>query len=345
MVQAPPQKAKADKVWQIGDNSTYRLGRAFLTLYLAVLIVFYATYNIFPGLEFLVLCFFIYASYRKWARRFIKDWFPFVALFLAYEAMYGIADNISGVVHASELIGAELQIFGTIPTLTLQQFYRTPILDYLGAFFYSMHFIAPTLFGFILWRYSPKNYRKYTLALLTCTYSALITFLVFPSAPPWFAVKANRVLFQIDHEIGVPVYATIFDFVQPNPFAAFPSLHATYPWLISLYAIKIKRIKGLLILLFPVGVWFSAVYLGEHYVVDLIGGVAYSTISFFLVEKIIPRLSSFYNVGHWFDRISMKKDRISKKNALLRFEVDWRVRVAGVEACGRCGERRTFTNI
>jgi len=103
-------------------------------------------------------------------------------------------------------------------------------------------------------------------------------------------VKAERILFQIDHKLGLPVYATIFNLIQPNPFAAFPSLHATYPWLISLYAFKIKRSKALPILIIPIGIWFSAVYLGEHYIIDLLGGVAYSTFSFFLVEKLIPRL-------------------------------------------------------
>ena len=290
MVKVLRERVKANKTSQIDDHFAYSFGKVLLVIYLAILSIFYVTYNIFPGPEYVVLCFLIYAAYKKWTRRFIKDWFPFIALFLAYQAMYGFADNISRVVHVNELINAELQIFGTIPTLVLQQFYRNPVFDYFGAFFYSLHFLVPTVFGFILWRYSPENYRKYTVAFLLCTYSALTTFLVFPSAPPWFGVKADRILFQIDHQLGVPVYATIFNILQPNPFAAFPSLHATYPWLISLYAIKIKRIKALPILLLPIGVWFSAVYLGEHYIIDLIGGIAYSTFSFFLVEKIIPRL-------------------------------------------------------
>lgn len=320
---------KASETLQIDDRSARNLGKMFIVIYLAILGVFCVTYNVFPGPEFVVVCFFIYAIYRKWTRRFLRDWVPFVALFLAYEAMYGIADNVSGVVHARELMNAELKMFGTIPTLMLQRFYRSPVLDYFGAFFYSLHFIIPTVFGFILWKYSHENYRKFTFAFLVCTYSALITFLVYPSAPPWFGVKfhamnvksmlpglkvypsaspwfkvkVERILFQIDHNLGVPIYATIFELIQPNPFAAFPSLHATYPWLISLYAIKIKRIKALPILLIPIGVWFSAVYLGEHYIIDLLGGVAYATFAFILVEKIIPRLPDFPLKrlrGHWF---------------------------------------------
>ncbi|MBO3802761.1 MAG: inositol phosphorylceramide synthase [Candidatus Brockarchaeota archaeon] len=267
----------------------HALGIVFSAIYLVLLIVFCLRFGVYPRLEFFVAGFLIYAIHRKWSRRFMKDWAPFTTLFMAYEAMYGIADNVSAIVHVNELISAEFLMFGAIPTLMLQQFYRNPIFDYVGAFFYSLHFIAPTTFGFILWKRSPKDYWRYSIAFLLCSYGALMTFVMYPSAPPWFGLKASRILFQIDREIGVPVYSTIIDYVQPNPFAAFPSLHAAYPWLISIYAIKIKRVKALPILLIPAGVWFSAVYLGEHYIVDLLGGVAYSTFAFVFVEKLLPR--------------------------------------------------------
>ncbi len=61
-----------------------------------------------------------------------------------------------------------------------------------------------------------------------------------------------------------------------------------YPWLISLYAFKIVRVKALPVLVLPFGVWFSTVYLGEHYVVDVIGGVVYGTLAFLFVEAVIP---------------------------------------------------------
>ena len=64
--------------------------------------------------------------------------------------------------------------------------------------------------------------------------------------------------------------------------------------MISLCALKIEKTRALPILLFPVGVWFSAVYLGEHYVVDRIGGIIYATCAFFLAEKLIPQLFSRY---------------------------------------------------
>jgi membrane-associated phospholipid phosphatase len=44
------------------------------------------------------------------------------------------------------------------------------------------------------------------------------------------------------------------------------------------------------ILIFPFGVWFSAVYLGEHYIVDVLGGIAYATVAFVIAETLIPHI-------------------------------------------------------
>jgi len=282
-------KAQVDQKVQFNPRSSSALAIALPALYILVLTIFCLNYSVIPGPEFLVLCFFIYAAYNKRSKRFVKDWIPFVTLFISYQAMYGVVGAVAGIVHVSEPITAELQLFGSIPTVMLQQLYRMPVLDYLGAFFYSIHFFAPTIFAFLLWRTDQKDYSKYTVALVILTYSALITFLVFPVAPPWYGVNGvTRVLFDVDKSLGVPVYRTFYDFIEPNQFAAFPSLHSALPWLIALFALKIGRGKALPILVFPFGVWFSAVYLGEHFVVDVIGGIVYATVAFILTEKLIP---------------------------------------------------------
>jgi membrane-associated phospholipid phosphatase len=291
-------KAQADHKAKLIPGSSGVLAIALPALYVLVLSIFCLSYNVIPGPEFLVLCFFIYAAYNKRSKRFVKDWIPFVTLFVSYQAMYGLVGSVAGIVHVSEPITAELQMFGSIPTVMLQQLYRMPVLDYLGAFFYSIHFFAPTIFAFFLWRTSPKDYSKYTIALVVLTYSALITFLVYPVAPPWYGVRGvTRILFDVDKSLGVPVYRTIYDVIEPNQFAAFPSLHSAFPWLITLFALKIGKLKALPILIFPFGVWFSAVYLGEHYIVDVLGGIAYATVAFILVEKLIPYVQFRHTKG------------------------------------------------
>ncbi len=293
----------------LASRSSSVLAIALPSTYILVVTIFCIWYNVIPGPEFLVLCFFIYAAYNKWSKRFVKDWIPFLTLFVSYQAMYGLVGAVAGIVHVSEPITAELQLFGSIPTVILQQFYRTSILDYMGAVFYSVHFFAPTIFAFFMWRTRPKDYWKYTGALAILTYSALITFLVYPVAPPWYGVNGvTRVLFDVDKSLGVPVYRTIYDFIEPNQFAAFPSLHSAFPWLISLCALKIGKAKALPILVFPFGVWFSAVYLGEHYIVDVLGGIAYATLAFLISEKLIPYIQFKYS-----------QKRNPGKTTLLRF--------------------------
>jgi membrane-associated phospholipid phosphatase len=260
-------------------------------------------YEIIPGPEFLILIFLIYAAYNKRTWRFLKDWLPFITVFLSYETMYGGVDVVAKSRLHIEPYHLDLALFGNLPSLTLQEIIRLPILDYMGAAFYSVHFFAPTIFAFILWKASPRNYWKYTVAFGVCTYAALITFLLYPVAPPWYQLNAlytpsytgptviRNLTDSVDPSLGFPVYHTIFDFLSPNLFAAFPSMHSALPWLIFLFAFKIWRKKALPVLILPVGIWFSAVYLGEHYVVDVLGGIAYATLAFVAVETLLPYLS------------------------------------------------------
>jgi membrane-associated phospholipid phosphatase len=274
-------------------RSSRFLGLFFPAIYAVALAIICIMYSIIPGPEFLVLVFLIYAAYNNWTRRFVKDWVPFIALFLSYEAMFGIVGIIAKYNLHGGPLNLELQLFGQIPSIVLQNLCRLPLLDYMGAIFYSLHFFVPTIFAFFLWRKSPKNYWNYLIALALCTYSSLVTFLVYPVAPPWYAVPGvDRILTSsVDASLGIPVYKTVFDLLSSNQFAAFPSMHSALPWLISLFAIKVGKVKALPILIFPFGVWFSAVYLGEHYIVDVLGGIAYATFAFIVAEAVLPRLA------------------------------------------------------
>ena len=265
----------------------------FPAIYLVAIAIFSIEYTIIPGPEFIVLAFLIYAAYNQRTWRFLKDWLPLITVFTSYEIMYGIVGAVTQSLHSGPY-NFDLNLFGQIPSLILQNTVRLPILDTLGAVFYSLHFFAPVVFAFVLWRASPKNYWKYTIALGLCTYGALITFLFYPVAPPWIAVPGvTRILTSsVDASLGAPVYKTLFDFLSPNLYAAFPSMHSALPLLISLFALKIWRLKATPILIFPFGVWFSAVYLGEHYVVDILGGILYAFGAFIVVEKFLPLLSN-----------------------------------------------------
>ena len=293
---------KEDKEPHSKGKFDYRSSRFFAVLfpaiYAAVLGIFFLVYDIIPGPEFVVLIFLIYAAYNNKTWHFVKDWIPFLIVFMSYEAMNGLVGKISRLNLHSGPYNLELALFGGhTPSLILQQSFRFPILDYLGAFFYTIYFFVPTIFGFVIWRESHKDYWKYIVSLGVLTYSALLTFLAYPVAPPWLnpnltAQGITRILTDsVDKSLGVPVYKTIYDFLGPNLYAAFPSLHSALPWLVFLFAFKIWKWRSLPVLVLPVGTWFSAVYLGEHYVVDIFAGIAYATVAFVVVIVVLPLLA------------------------------------------------------
>ncbi len=290
------KKEKKNKV-KLEFNFDIRFTRFFAVFFPAIFLlavgIFCLEYGIFPGPEFLALSIFVYAACNQRIWRAAKDWLPFMTVFISYEIMYSLVGVFSEYNLHLGPHTFDLAVFGQIPSLFLQQTLRMPVLDYMGAFFYSTFFFVPTIFAFILWRVSPRSYWKYTVAFGLCTYSALITFLFYPVAPPWIAVSnVTRVLTgSVDVRLGIPVYKTLFDFLSPNLYAAFPSMHSALPWLVFLFAFKTWRWKASPLLLLPVGTWFSAVYLGEHYVADVIGGIVYSTGAFVAVERILPLLS------------------------------------------------------
>ncbi len=287
------EKAKDEPEVTVIHRSRRYAALVLPAIYLLALGIFCLEYQIIPGPELLVLGILVYVGYSRRTWRVVRDWLPLVTVFFSYEIMYSFVGMISKNSLQMGPYDLEMRLFGQAPSLLLQQTLRSPVLDYAGGFFYLTYFFVPLAFAFVLWKEDLKQYWNYTIAFGVCAYSGLITFLFYPVAPPWIQIPAvTRILTgSLDVNLGIPVYKTLFDSLSPNLYAAFPSMHSALPWLVFLFAFKTWKWKTLPLLIIPVGTWFSAVYLGEHYVVDVLGGIAYATVSFVAVEKISPRLS------------------------------------------------------
>lgn len=233
----------------------------------------------------------------KRTKSFILDWSPFLFILLSYDFLRGFADNLGLRVNYLDLINLEPKIGGEIPTIFLQKLLYNPLqfsfLDFLSTIFYFLHFALPLSFGFILWLINRGYFRHFVTGILLLSYTAWVTFLIYPAAPPWLAYsdgylpKVYRIL---DTTLGVFPdrwnLPSIYHSFNPNPVAAMPSLHAGYPVLIFLFALKFFQKKALLFGLYVLGVFFTLVYLGEHYVIDLIGGTIYAAVCYFIAIRL-----------------------------------------------------------
>ena len=94
-------------------------------------------------------------------------------------------------------------------------------------------------------------------------------------------------LARFDELIGYPLFEGIYN-KNANVLAAMPSLHATYPLIVLFYSIK-KQLTwaNFIFAIFTLGIWFSAVYSGHHYIIDVLVGVVMALIVLFLFEKVI----------------------------------------------------------
>jgi membrane-associated phospholipid phosphatase len=232
---------------------------------------------------------------------FLADWGPFLLLFFAYEAMRGFASKTGFAPH--DLSGLEQAVFaGTLPTLTLQHaFYHVESVspqDVIAMFFYFMHFPLPILVGFVFWLRSREHFHHFIAALLLMAFLAFVTYLFWPSAPPWYqfqegkvpdAMVVHKILNEtVDKFWGKNYFVSpLYTHLNPNQFAAFPSLHAAFPALAAGYAWNRYRALAIGLIVWTAAVLLSIVYLGEHYLVDAFAGFVYVAVATALVEGFV----------------------------------------------------------
>jgi hypothetical protein len=240
---------------------------------------------------------------------FLRDWIPFVALFLAYELMRGVADNAGFPVHVADVLAIERFVaFGHLPTQLFQDLFDPDrgvnAWTILATIVYMLHFVLPIATGFVLWLWRRPTYYGYVAAFIVLSMAGFITFLLLPVAPPWdaaqqglingpdgrpaiaylkpdaFTALANALGFN-----GREIYTYTFYDVNPNGVAAFPSLHAGYPFLSFLVLRRAFGRIGWLAFAYTVLACFSIILTADHYLVDVLGGIAYASAAYLLVAR------------------------------------------------------------
>jgi membrane-associated phospholipid phosphatase len=230
------------------------------------------------------------------ARLFLADWIPFLVLFLSYEYLRGLGGKFGFRIHDVTPLERAVS-FGQVPSQELQHaFYHTGQVawyDIAATMFYFLHFAFPLILGYLFWIVDRRSFLRFSRALIGMAFAAFVVYLLLPVAPPWKAVPG--VVKIIDHTLpsftdlpGIPVPATVYHWLTPNQYAAMPSLHAAFPLLGALFALRLWGRRAWPTLLYTACVWISIVYLGEHYVVDIIGGVIFAFAAF-LGEDLVTQ--------------------------------------------------------
>jgi membrane-associated phospholipid phosphatase len=226
---------------------------------------------------------------------FLRDWVPFVALFLGYEALRGIAPKAGFPRHYGFVIRLDKAMFGGVePSHWLQaQLGSLRWLAVACTVVYFCHFVIPVGVGMVLWLSDRVQFLRFTAALLAMSFAGFVVFVILPVAPPWLAAH-HHLLPGVRSLIALPsAVSPYYKSLDPDVAAAFPSLHAAYPLLAALALWPVTRRGAMAAFAWSGAVWFSVVYLGQHYVTDVLGGIAFAAGTWLVMTKIVvPRVPS-----------------------------------------------------
>jgi PAP2 superfamily len=222
---------------------------------------------------------------------FLRDWLPIALLLVLYNVSRGYADTLFAP-HVTPLIDADRAMFGgQVPTSWLQEhLYRPGRVQWWEvavSLVYFSHFLTVPTVAVVLWLRDRAQWGRYMRRWFTLSLAGLVTYFLYPAAPPWWAarpehgslIRATRISTNGWDAIGLHGAGNTLNALQveaSNPVAAMPSLHTAYALMaVAFFLPAVRRRWWPLLLAYPLAMTFTLVYSGEHYVIDVLVGWAY----------------------------------------------------------------------
>jgi hypothetical protein len=237
-------------------------------------------------------------SLSSFVRSLLLEWLPLLAALTLYDVLRGVGTGRVPI-HGRFQIWLDRHVFGfgSVPSVWLQRHLwhpgRVSVLDFAAFGVYMSYFLATPIALGVTWLVDRKLFRRYARQLTLLSFGAVAFFTVCPTIPPWLASQ-KQMIGETQRLIGV-IHAGSFDPTPvwergvrlANDLAAFPSLHeAMTILLVVVLWRRSPRLLRPLLAAYPLAMAFSLVYLGEHYVTDLVAGAVLTVV----VVRVEPRL-------------------------------------------------------
>lgn len=256
----------------------------------------------------LAFLFFITPSTRKLAIALL----PFVVFAISYDWMRIVPNYEVNPIDIKGLYETEKDWFGILTaegTLTPNEFFHIhycAFMDFMAGIFYLCWVPIPILFGLGLYfTRQRKVYLHFALVFLFVNILGFIGYYIHPAAPPWYVMNYGfepilntpgdvAGLGRFDEMTGLTIFHGLYG-RNANVFAAVPSLHSAYMVVTLFYAMKARCATWLRIAfaIIMAGIWFTAVYSGHHYLIDVILGILCALLGIFLFEKGLMKIPAF----------------------------------------------------
>lgn len=188
-------------------------------------------------------------------------------------------------VAADRLLGA-----GTPPSQRLQDRLRnpgaiSPLDKALTAFYFTWEVWPHAVLAWILWR-RPERFAAAATRIGITIDATLAGYWLVPTAPPWWASRVGgrmdgavwRVAVETRRAARGQPRRTGHESRGANPWASMPSDHFASSAAVAFELASFGRTAGAAGWAYALLLGFALVYLGEHYVVDLVAGGALAAV-------------------------------------------------------------------
>jgi hypothetical protein len=179
---------------------------------------------------------------------------------------------------------------GKLPNVRLQRALSAPgrvdAKDHALAWVHWLWFFQPHLS--LLWILVRDDDRFPRAARqMSATYDlGCAVYFAVPTAPPWWASEqghtgdeeVRRIMVEVGERFWGRAWPTLYDSLGGNPWAAMPSLHFASSLVAAMLLAEMGPGPGAAGWSYAITLGFALVYLGEHYVTDLLAGAALATL-------------------------------------------------------------------
>ncbi len=226
-------------------------------------------------------------------------WFAFVAGIFAYTLLRSLADETAIPTRTAYPIRFDHALFfGTDPIQWLQnRYFDVSDISFLDVFSVGMHwsfFVAPYLMAVVIFFRSRRRFPRYVGVVVGTMYLGLLLFFLVPTSPPWLAAQHGqldgvyRVMDFVGGSVDRDTYRSFYaSLAEPNSVAAMPSIHEGVTFAMFLWAREYSRRWSWVLLAYAVLMGLSLMYLGEHYLLDLVGGVLCAVVAWWATRRFI----------------------------------------------------------
>ena len=178
---------------------------------------------------------------------------------------------------------------GELPNVRLQRAFSRPgrvtALDRALSLVHWAWFMEPHAALLFVQTRHPDRFPRAARQMAATYDLGCVGYFAVPTAPPWWAAEQGeiagedgpeirRIMVDAGEQVWRRAWDPLYEAFNSNPWAAMPSLHFATSLMAAIHLAEIGPVPGALGWGYAGTLAFALVYLGEHYVTDLLAGAA-----------------------------------------------------------------------